>query len=384
MTDYRVFRALSEAQYGAIVDDGTLAGRVSPLRTHEAYAALIATTQPANVDPRLPLSFVWAEGHFGSDPGLAAAGVQNYGGIKWVGQDGATDSGIAADTGGTYAAFADVAAYWREWLRIMQNGIIGPDFAAGNLVGVVEHYTNGPGTGGEKITQYERYVARWPAEGAMPSRPPVTPAAIVAAALSHVGEARAWDAWNGAHPVEMMCEADVEDWYSEAGLSDVPHYASAAAAGDDGPLSAGRAPLGAQVFFRGAGWSAWDHTGISLGDGRTVSGLHVVTLSEGWQELPTYRGWRYAPGLALAAADGPFYAAGNPYGAVALKPPFWNRWHALAALGLALPMMGWPKGPERLAGGRRIQPFERGWYGTQAAPNPWDVVQLLPTEVPPA
>jgi N-acetyl-anhydromuramyl-L-alanine amidase AmpD len=78
-----------------------------------------------------------------------------------------------------------------------------------------------------------------------------------------------------------------------------------------------------------------------------------------------------------------YFAPDNPYGPVAMQPPFWNRWHALDALGLALPMMGYPSATERtLTNGRRIQQFERGWFGTQDAPDPWNIVALLPTEWP--
>lgn len=78
-----------------------------------------------------------------------------------------------------------------------------------------------------------------------------------------------------------------------------------------------------------------------------------------------------------------YFAPDNPYGPVAMQTPFWNRWHTLDALGLALPMMGYPSASERtLTNGRRIQRFERGWFGTQDAPNPWNIVALLPTEWP--
>lgn len=80
-----------------------------------------------------------------------------------------------------------------------------------------------------------------------------------------------------------------------------------------------------------------------------------------------------------------FFAPENPYGRVPLRPPFWNRWNALDERGLALPMMGYPKEAERiLADGRRVQRFERGWFGTQAAEEPWNLVALLPEEWPAA
>jgi len=93
-----------------------------------------------------------------------------------------------------------------------------------------------------------------------------------------------------------------------------------------------------------------------------------------------YRDGNPAPGPISPVA---YYAPGNPYGAVPMQPPFWNRWHALDTLGLALPMMGYPRAAERTTpAGRRIQRFERGWFGTQDAPDPWNIVALLPAEWP--
>lgn len=80
-----------------------------------------------------------------------------------------------------------------------------------------------------------------------------------------------------------------------------------------------------------------------------------------------------------------FFVPENPYGRIPLRPPFWNRWNALAERGLALPMMGYPTAAERaLPDGRRVQRFERGWFGTQDAEDPWNLVALLPEEWPAA
>ena len=101
---------------------------------------------------------------------------------------------------------------------------------------------------------------------------------------------------------------------------------------------------------------------------------------------PLFQWERLIAAINQAAVEQPslFYAAGNPLGAIPMAAPFWNRWHALDTLGLALPMMGYPQAVERtLASGRRVQRFERGWFGTQDAPDPWDLVALLPAEWPP-
>lgn len=376
------WQALSEAQYDAIVQDGSFQGVASPMLNAADYQSLVAVMQPANINPRWPLAICWAEGHDGTDPGLVAAGVNNLGGIKWVGQAGATDSGIPADTGGTYAAFPDLTAYWTEVVRVLGNEIIGPSWAAGDLIGVAEHWTNGPGTGHNKVDQFVRYCQEWPADGvAPPPSPVVTGEMLVAAGMKHLGQTHESDAWNGDHPVSGWCQADVEDWYTEAGLA-VVHYLTAVAAHDAWPVAAGEPALGAQVWMIGPGWSVAGHTGIYIGGGRVLSGLASVMIATGWLDLPSYAGWRMPPGSVNTPPVR--VVEGNPYGPVPMRHPFSSRWFQLQdGMGLALPMMGYPLEAERTAaGGRRIQQFERGWYGTQDAPAPWDVVQLLSTEVP--
>jgi hypothetical protein len=77
-----------------------------------------------------------------------------------------------------------------------------------------------------------------------------------------------------------------------------------------------------------------------------------------------------------------FFVDGNPHGQIPMKVPFWNRWHYMDTLGLALPMVGYPVAAEVTVGGRRMQECERGWLGTQEAPDPWNVVMLLRDEWP--
>lgn len=233
--DYLHFRGLSWDQYQQIITTGTMAGRTSPMLNRPDYDALIGAMQDAQIDPRLPLAFTWSEGHHGSDPGLVAAAYNNLGGIKYSGAPGTYDTGIAADTGGTYAGFPDLRPYYVEWVRIMQNNIIGPDFRSGNLIGAVEHYTNGPGTGHNKVTQYEAYVADYPESpvtppGPSPQPPPptgVTLADILRVATDHIGKTIT-DEGNAEFG---MCEQEFEEWCEEAGLPRV-RYASAAADGD--------------------------------------------------------------------------------------------------------------------------------------------------------
>jgi hypothetical protein len=98
-------------------------------------------------------------------------------------------------------------------------------------------------------------------------------------------------------PSYYRCEEAVEVWEERCGLSRL-RYPDAKTDAHSSPLNQGLAPIGARVFFEGPGWSVYDHVGLSLGDGRTISALTVVTISSGWQDPAVgYLGWRYAPGV---------------------------------------------------------------------------------------
>lgn len=220
----------------------------------------------------------------------------------------------------------------------------------------------------------------------------VTGATVAAEAMRRLGDVRETDAENGDHAVSGYCWAFVQDVLRACGLA-VAHYGSARQAGDAvadrlQPRGAA-AEAGSIGFWRGAGWSADDHVGICLGDGRVVSALASVTITAGWEANVGFRGWLRWSGVADAAGVGVgasagvlHYAAGNPFGRVPLAGPFWARWDALAAQNLALPLLGWPTAAERLLpDGRRAQLFERGRLVTQpGALAPWDVVQPLLTD----
>ena len=361
---------------------------VSPLHGQANWQAAEAQCKADNVDQRVDLAALLFEDHGGTDPngGVALAKVYNFAGIKWAGQSNAYDSGIPCppNEGGTYAGFHDFGGFVAELHRTLNNQFIGPAFRSGDLVRAWAIYVGGPSNpnmaaGQARVGQWQYYQQKYPPQG---GKSVIYGSAVVAAALAHLGQTHEYDSWNGDHPVSMWCQADVEDWYTEAGAP-VPHYGTAAIAGDAFPLSSGHAPAGAQVFLRGAGWSPEDHTGISLGDGRTISGLASVVISAGWQDLPDYRGWRFPAGVVADPVQNVFTIPGNPFGAVTLMAPFWNRWNALDQAGLALPMLGYAvKAEQTLPNGRRIQQFERGWLGTQDAPDPWDCVVLLASEVP--
>jgi hypothetical protein len=390
-SDY-AFHPLSWEQYQAIIQHGSFPNVPEPMLNRPDYDSLLAVLQPANIDPRLGLAFTWAEGHDGTDPGLVAASVNNLGGIKYSGAPGTYDSGIPADTGGTYAGFPDLTAYWREWVRIMNNSIIGPSFKSGNLVSAVEHYTNGPGTGHNKVDQFLAYARDYPAGGNVMNG--VYGEDVIAKARQYIGQATSdgtLDSWNGSHPWAFWCEAFTEGIPASLGLV-TTHYESAAGHLDAitaaGLLQQGTPEHGAwclfgRTFDPNGHICFWD-SGKQQYLGTLTDGTGIGYHDQSW--TASLAGWCRVPGVLApyrsTSSSDTFFVDGNPHGQIPMKVPFWNRWHYMDTLGLALPMIGYPVAAEVTVGGRRVQQCERGWLGTQDAADPWNVVMLLRDEWP--
>jgi hypothetical protein len=215
----------------------------------------------------------------------------------------------------------------------------------------------------------------------------VTGANIVAKAQEFLGQPNSDGIdGNGVHPWAFWCEAFVEMVHEQCGLIRV-RYPTALVHARSMDLSPGRAPEGAMIFFGTDFFFPDGHVAISLGDGSCIgtvtdgSGVGVRNFNE---TTNGYLGWAYHPGVDVAMAPtSTYFADGNPFGEIPVKTPFWGRWHQLDALGLALPTYGWPKAEEiTTADGRRIQQFERGWLGIGDGQSPWNVVTLMPNEVP--
>lgn len=80
-----------------------------------------------------------------------------------------------------------------------------------------------------------------------------------------------------------------------------------------------------------------------------------------------------------------FFQPNNPYGAVPIRPPFWNRFNFLESVrpGLGYATMGYARRAEQTTGSRRVQEFQRGWYAADPSQSdPWDCVAMLTTEFP--
>jgi hypothetical protein len=417
------YAPLSAAQYDAIITAGTMQG-TSPLHGAANYDALIRASRAANCDPRVALSWMLWEDHFGSDPGggVELAKVYNFGGIKWVGQAGAFDSGIPYPINegvGTYAGFPDAGAWFRELYRTLDNEYCGPYFRAGDLANCASVYITGrpnSGHGQERVDQWQYYRRHFP-PGGDPVADGVYGEDLIAVMAAHEGEASSdgtLDPWNGPHLWQGWCEASVEGVDTAAGLV-VVHRGSAAEKGD---------AVEAQGLMRHS-WPP-EH-GANVCWGRTFDpqghickwdddkGMFLSTLfspsrigyfySDGWRDA--VRGWFRSPGVVAArravapppppppAVDS-WVIDGNPYGPIPVRMPFFGRWDALNTMGkpldhpgavnpagLALPTLGYPVEPETtLATGRRVQRFERAWLATDKGSDPFDCVALMLNERP--
>lgn len=225
-----------------------------------------------------------------------------------------------------------------------------------------------------------------------PAAPGVTDERIVAAAMKYEGVSHFSD--EGADtPSYYRCEEWVEVVQEDCGLPRV-RYSDANADADSAPLNDGHAPAGALVFFQGTGWSQYGHVGISLGDGRTISALSTVRVTEAWQDAAGYRGWRYPAGVGPTPAPSPAPArSGLPFatdpvddGLVQLA---WTAhgvpWNPDAGIYRAWKdavygqgvLIGVPVTPEKDVGWGIVQPFSSGvlaswnktdhqirWHGT--------------------
>jgi len=185
------------------------------------------------------------------------------------------------------------------------------EFMAGDYraaVGTVTDYTSDPAGALATVAFHaERPAVMYPRDRIdaayaliapyLSATPPGTPttrvsgAQVVAAAMKYHGASHFVD--EGVDkPSYYLCEEFTEVCQEDCGLPRV-RYPTANAAADSAPLTAGHAPAGALVFWRGTGWSVYGHVGISLGNGQTISALSVVTISDGWQDAAGYLGYRW-------------------------------------------------------------------------------------------
>lgn len=307
------FAPLTLAQYDAIITAGSM-GNPSPMHGQANDDALMAAAQSIDVDPRVLMAGLLFEDHFGGDPnGAAAASVNNLSGIKWAGQASATDSGIAADTGGTYAKFATLGDFFKEYARTLTNQYIGPYFEAGDLANAWSVYITGrpnSGHGQERVDQWAYYVQTYPPTGV-----PAVPAGVygedlIAKARTQIGQpySGTYDARNGNHPWAYWCRAFVESTGRNCGLDVVAHTSALEAqqaAAAQGLLNTTDPPEhGAVMQFDQRFYYPDGHTGFWDADKGQLLGTLTDGTGVGYRDWGAqtygYAGWYRLPGVVGA------------------------------------------------------------------------------------
>jgi hypothetical protein len=333
-------------QYDAIIMAGSM-GNASPMHGKENYDALLAACQSIDADPRVLLAGLLFEDHFGGDPnGAAAASVNNFSGIKWAGQAIATDSGVPADTGGTYARFATIGLFFQEYARTLVNQYIGPYFKAGDLANAWSVYITGfpnSGHGQERVDQWAYYLVHYPpGSGSGPVPVGVYGEDLVVKARTQIGNpfSGTYDPRNGNHAWAYWCRAFVESTGRNCGLDVVAHNSALEAqhaAADQGLLNTTDRPehgavcqMDTRFYFPDGHTFYWDaDKGMALGtltDGTGVGYRDWGPGTFGWA------GWYRLPGVVGARRSAPpspppppspdnnLVIPNNPYNA-GRKPP---------------------------------------------------------------
>jgi TP901 family phage tail tape measure protein len=160
------YQPLDFASYDKIIKGG--ARGASPLDDPDVYKTFIAAAQRTNVDPRLMLDAMKYENGFATDIGLDLNMANNFAGITYVGQQGATRGPARpANEGGNYAAFASPEDFFMALARNLSTGAYSQDFDSGNVQAIRKRYT--PGSSQQDLENfsntYQGYVQQYPVQG---------------------------------------------------------------------------------------------------------------------------------------------------------------------------------------------------------------------------
>jgi len=136
--NWNQFQSLSQSQYNQIVTTG-------PMANPKTYAAVLSAAQEQNVDPRALLAFMKFENSYATNISASSLAGNNYGGIKFAGQPGASPGAISPE-GDAYASFQTATDFFKALARNLTTGQYAADYAAGNLTAVRQRYVAGSAT----------------------------------------------------------------------------------------------------------------------------------------------------------------------------------------------------------------------------------------------
>ncbi|MCA1668934.1 MAG: NlpC/P60 family protein [Thermomicrobia bacterium] len=160
------YRPLDPQQYNSIVTDGGGAG--GPFANAAAYAQVIKAAQAAGVDPRVLLSFLKYENNDGTNISAQQAANNNFAGIKFANQPGATQGTVVPENEWNvpgrpeyYAAFKDLESFLTAFTKNLTTGAYAGDYQSGNLYGVAKRYVGSDEP--QRVKQYATYYDQYPA-----------------------------------------------------------------------------------------------------------------------------------------------------------------------------------------------------------------------------
>jgi hypothetical protein len=134
------YKPVEYSQYADIVRAG--GGKGGPLDSTTMYNAFISAMQAANVNPLAALSTLQMENNFGTNESRELQFENNFSGIKFANQPGAT-RGARSSENDNYAAFANPEDYFNALARNLSTGDYETPYQQGNFRAIRQRYVAG-------------------------------------------------------------------------------------------------------------------------------------------------------------------------------------------------------------------------------------------------
>jgi TP901 family phage tail tape measure protein len=165
------YRGMSYDDYQKMVESGT-GGQPSPMDNPATYAAVMSAAQEKNVDPRLMLTATRFENQNATNISPELLKANNYAGISFDNQPGATQGPYNARDKDYYAAFANPEDFFKALAKNLSEGAYQKDYESGNVEAIRHRYTPDEGPAADKTfaSSYEQSTKDYPATSGAPTR----------------------------------------------------------------------------------------------------------------------------------------------------------------------------------------------------------------------
>ncbi|MDQ2804404.1 MAG: hypothetical protein M3Y41_17620 [Pseudomonadota bacterium] len=168
---WNAFHPMTKDEFIAAVNEGA-GGKNSPFATDAGYASIEHASLQGGVDPRVILSFLQFENNMGTNISASQAAGNNFAGIKYAGQPGATAGAISPE-GDPYAVFKTMDDFFAALTKNLTTGIYADAYTSGNLTQVARTYVTGGPTGtpdqeaniSNRVNQYSYFAQKYPEPG---------------------------------------------------------------------------------------------------------------------------------------------------------------------------------------------------------------------------